>query len=351
MVTVRGLTPNPAYDHTLPEAMVNTQLYKTGGTPYRCVEARTEVGEGLSLPLSAINAMRREALDKLTALRRQPEKRTLGAFKPGLKYLTRKEPPLLTVQVTRAAQLTPELLALSPAAVYVPLWELVEQEDAVAPLLEAGVPLAAALPRVVGDHEARAVRDMLDKAAAMGVTGALVGNLGQLAMCRARGLALRGDFGLNAFNSQTLKTFKQMGLVSATLSFELNLAQIRDLSHCLDTELIVYGRLPLMLSENCLIKNRAGRCACENVNELTDRTGAVFPVLPTHGCHSVVYNARKLFLADRADDYRRLGLWAARLLFTTENPRECVQVAERYLGRGEYEPNGYTRGLYYRSVR
>ncbi|MDR3208219.1 MAG: U32 family peptidase, partial [Oscillospiraceae bacterium] len=348
--TVRGLVPNPAYDHTLPEAMVNTQLYKTGGTPYRCVEARTEVEEGLSLPLSAINAMRREALDKLTALRRQPEKRPLNEYKAGLKHLTRKEPPALTIQVSRAAQLSPDLLALSPALIYLPLWELTEHRDILAPLLDKGVPFGAALPRVVGDHETRAVKDMLDKAVSMGVTDALVGSLGQFAMCRARDMTLRGDFGLNAFNAQALKTLKQMGLTSATLSFELNLAQIRDMSLCLDTELIVYGRLPLMLSENCLVKNRAGRCVCENVNELTDRTAASFPVLPTYGCRNVVYNCRKLFLADRAEDYRRIGLWGVRLLFTTENPRECVQVAERYLERGSYEPNGYTRGLYYRSV-
>ena len=45
-----------------------------------------------------------------------------------------------------------------------------------------------------------------------------------------------------------------------------------------------------------------------------------------------------------------MGLWAQRLMFTTENPRECVQVAERYLNRGGWTPNEYTRGLYYRGV-
>ena len=51
-----------------------------------------------------------------------------------------------------------------------------------------------------------------------------------------------------------------------------------------------------------------------------------------------------------AADYRRIGLWAQRLLFTTENPRECVQVAQRYLEQGSWAPNEYTRGLYYRDV-
>ncbi len=350
-VTVHGLVPNPAFDHTLPEAMVNTQLYKTGGTPYLCVEARTQIDDGLSLPLSAINAMRRESLDALTEKRRRIVAVQTAPFKAGLKYLARKEPPALTVQVARASQITPELLALAPHLIYVPLWELATHKGTLSGYLRAGAPLVAVLPRVIGDHEGREVKAMLDEAASMGISEALVGNIGQFAMVRARKWKLRGDFGLNVFNSQALKTLKQAELISATLSFELNLAQVRDLSHCMDTELIVYGRLPLMLSENCLIKNRAGRCACDNLNELTDRTGSHFPVLREYKCRNVIYNAHKLFLADREESYRRVGLWAARLLFTTENPRECVQVLERYMGRGSYEPNGYTRGLYFRSVR
>ncbi len=68
------------------------------------------------------------------------------------------------------------------------------------------------------------------------------------------------------------------------------------------------------------------------------------------GCRNELLNSQKLFLADKAADYRRIGLWAQRLLFTTENPRECVQVAQRYLEQGSWAPNEYTRGLYYRDV-
>ena len=112
----------------------------------------------------------------------------------------------------------------------------------------------------------------------------------------------------------------------------------------------MYGRLPLMITESCLIKNRSGRCACQNSNVLTDRKGAQFPVVKAPGCRNEILNSKKLFLADKAGDYERLGLWGARLAFTTENPRECVTVAERYLGRGSWEPNEFTRGLYYRDV-
>ena len=147
-----------------------------------------------------------------------------------------------------------------------------------------------------------------------------------------------------------MKELKRLGLISATASFELKLAQIRDLSKAIPTELIAYGRLPLMITENCIIHNHSGQHTCSNVNLLTDRKGERFPVVQAYGCRNEILNSKKLFLADRTQDYGRLGLWAARLMFTTENAMECAQVLERYLGQGSYQPNEYTRGLYYRDV-
>jgi len=161
---------------------------------------------------------------------------------------------------------------------------------------------------------------------------------------------VRGDYGLGLYNSQTSKELKRMGLASATVSFEMKLPQIRDISKGLDTELIGYGRLPLMLTENCIIHNHSGQHTCANLNQLTDRKGERFPVVKAYGCRNEILNSKKLFLADKLDDLKRLGLWAVRLQFTTENAMECAQVLERYQGKGRYQPNEYTRGLYYRTV-
>ena len=65
---------------------------------------------------------------------------------------------------------------------------------------------------------------------------------------------------------------------------------------------------------------------------------------------NVLSHLKKCFLADKAADYQRLGLWAVRLMFTTEKPEQCVQVLERYRGQGRYKPADFTRGLYYRDV-
>ena len=140
-----------------------------------------------------------------------------------------------------------------------------------------------------------------------------------------------------------------MGFRSATASFELKLAQIRDLSKAIPLEAIVYGRLPLMITENCIIKNRSGQCACEGENTLTDRKGERFPVVKAPGCRSEILNSRKLFLADKPE-WKHAGLTYARLMFTTENPWECVQALERYMGKSDWAPSQYTRGLYYRGV-
>jgi len=118
----------------------------------------------------------------------------------------------------------------------------------------------------------------------------------------------------------------------------------------LDTELIAYGRLPLMVSDQCIMRESAGHCICHAPCQLSDRMGSLFPVVKEYGCRNVIYNAHKLYLADKKDDLYAAGLWALRLMFSTESARECVEVAKGYMGLSEYKPNVLTRGLYYRGV-
>ena len=208
----------------------------------------------------------------------------------------------------------------------------------------------AVLPRVITDNQANDIFEALQKLFDFGVNEALVGNLGHVFMARGAGMKLRGDFGLNSFNSRSLETLSEAGFLSATASFELRIAQIKAMAKPLDTEMIVYGRLPLMVSDQCIMHESAGRCTCQTPGQLSDRMGNVFPVVKEFGCRNVIYNAHKLYLADRKEDLYSAGLWGMRLLFTTESPRECVEVAKGYMGLSDYRPNVLTRGLYYRGV-
>ena len=130
--------------------------------------------------------------------------------------------------------------------------------DKVSLFTENGAVPVAVLPRVITDNELKGVYSALTKVFDLGVNEALVGNLGHAMLARQAGMKLRGDFGLNCFNSLTMEVLQQAGFISATASFELRLAQIKDLAKPMDTEMIIYGRLPLMVSDQCIIRHSAG---------------------------------------------------------------------------------------------
>ena len=350
VITAEGPVPEAARNRPLTKDDVAAQLSKTGGTPYLCKEAKVYVEDGLSLPLSSLNGLRRQVLDELSARRTALPKRRKAEFNPGVRYEGRRDAPVVTMSFSRADQVSRELLNLGPALVYLPVAEAAAHPETVELIQTHGIPVAVSLPRISWDNEKPQLKQDLDAVRTMGITDALVGTLGLIRPARDAGMNLRGDFGLGVYNSQTLKELKRLGFRSTTVSFESRLSQIRDLSKALDTEMIVYGRLPLMITENCIIESRFGHCGCSNTNALTDRTGARFPVVKAPGCRNEILNSKKLFLADKSEDYRRLGVWGARLQFTTENAVECVQVAERYFGKGSWSPADYTRGLYYREV-
>lgn len=340
---VSGPVPEPAGTRPLTAEDLSARLSKTGGTPYRCAGADVTVEPGLHLSAAAVNALRRDALEALSAARSAPPVRREYAPPPLPDMDCSGAEPRLTVSVAAAGQLTAELLAFRPARVCVPL----ELLAGLSSLPEAEAEYCAVLPRVWRDKDEDLLRRWLDRARALGVTGLLLGNLGHFPLARDGGWRLYGDYGLNVFNSRSLAFLREKGLESACLSFELRFSQMRDMKKILPAEAIVYGRLPLMITENCLIQN-AGSCRCERPNFLNDRTGAAFPLLPAFGHRTEVQNSRPLWLADRPE-WRRLGLRYARLRFTTESPEECARVCRDYLEHAA--PAGeFTRGLYQRGV-
>ena len=347
---VEGPVPEAARNVPLTREKVESQLQRTGGTPYACEKATAKVGEGLSLPLSALNDLRRRCLEELSQQRQELPQRRKEPFRPGVRYENPKQPPVFTASLRTAQQFSDELIRLKPALIYLPADEAAAHPELVRRCQQAEIALSVIMPRICTDRELPQLEQDLVALRNLGVNEALAGNLGSVRRAAQLGFQVRGDFGLGVYNSQTMKELKRLGLISATASFELKLAQIRDLSKTIPTEFVAYGRLPLMITENCIIHNHSARHTCGNVNLLTDRKGERFPVVKAWGCRNEIYNAKKLFLADKAADWQRLGLWAARLVFTTENAAECAQVLERYLSQGRYQPNDYTRGLYYRDV-
>ena len=179
-----------------------------------------------------------------------------------------------------------------------------------------------------------------------------MGNLGLLIAAREVGMTIHGDFGLNIYNSRALHFCRELELSSVCLSFEMTMPQIRDLSKAVPCELIVYGRLPLMVVEHCLMRNRTGQCTCHQGQlKLTDKTGAEFPVIKDgDSCRSVLLNGKKLYWLDRQEDLSKLGLWAVRLCLTTENAQETDRCLADFIQGTPLDPGNCTRGLYLRGL-
>ncbi|MBR4309366.1 MAG: U32 family peptidase [Oscillospiraceae bacterium] len=348
----QGAVPMVAEHRPLQQIELEVRLGKTGGTPYVCTEVRCILDHDIVVSAAEINRLRREVLVQLSALRGRVEKPELGKYAPPRHFAGSGAYPKLTVSVLKTEQITRQLRQLRPDLLYVPIGEILRNVEFYRNLRK-NQPIGAILPRVIrGFGEQTEIVSQLQKLSEVGVERVLVGNLGQISLVAEKGFEVAGDFGLNLFNSRAMAVAKSLGLASATASFEMTLPQIRDLSKPLPVELIAYGRLPLMLTENCLMRNRAGVCSCQHgKTKLIDRKGEEFRVVRDGDtCRSVILNGKKLYLLDRTTELSRLGLWALRLSFTTENPGEVDAVLSDWNGQARFDPGSYTRGLYLRGV-
>lgn len=356
-----GPVPEQAFHRELTSAVLQTQLHKTSGTPFICMGVKGTVEPGLTIPVSEFTEMRLELFAEILEQRKPITMRAEGEYTPSgfvsddiitdIKEPEPVAPAILTVSVARADQLSKELEELSPKLVYIPVTELDHESSILRSFIDnEEIKIAVSLPRVIHDNEKKNIAVMLERAEKLGVRDALVGNIGHVVFAKKHGMAVRGDFGFNVYNSEALYVLQKLGLKSATISFELRLAEIREMLKPIDTEVISYGRLPLMITENCIVRNSTNACTCDSFSGLVDEQGAVFPVEPEFGCRNILYSSKKLFMADKRRAISSLGVWAERLSFTTENAIECVTVLKRYMGLSDFKPPGFTRGMYFRSA-
>jgi putative protease len=339
-----GPEPADTPEHFLSEAEYNMRLRNHCAPPFFCKDAKSEIDGALAIPGADFARMKADVLAKLHQARVAPPERAPGHFNPGVHIYPRRDDPAVTVHLTRADQLTPDLAELMPERLYLPLDEIVKAPQRVRQAADKGVTAVAFLPRVITDDEQPGVAESLQKARALGLREAAVSHPCHIAVAANAGFAVRADFCVS--NSQTLRELRRMGALSALLSPALPLAAVRELSHVLDTELLIYGRLPLLLSEACLIRKNGNLCNCDGRTALVDKRGEYYPVVRESGHRSLLLGASKLWMVKKRA-WKRAGLWAARLFFTTENARECVQVTERHMGRGRYEPNRHDTGFYF----
>lgn len=313
-------------------------LKKTGGTPFDVKNISVNMPDGVIVPASRINAIRRQALENLLETRGKPPVRRW--IEP--KQLEKSKQNITDMQFIAMVRTIEQAQAVKNSGIrviYAPL-EVAAKAEGLIPVI----------PRVYRDDEQASIEKLLETCKNNGINSVMITNIGQVELARKLNLKIHGDFGLNVYNSSCMHVLNDLGIERQVLSFEARLAQLRDLQKPIDTILTVYGYLPLMVFENCAIRRKTGECTCKKQTcYLTDRQGKKFALLPAFGCRNELLNSQPLYIADKINECKQVGAKYAMLRFTIEDKQKCAEICS--LAQNNQSINSeFTRGLYYRGV-
>lgn len=360
-VSVTGDEPQNAQNAPFSEEYAEKILGKTGGTPFYPHKITSEVGEGLTLPSSALSAMKRDALDKLDSLRREPKAIAFDDSaengRPSIRRVFAEEKPRLRVIFHSAKQIPDGIEGVSMA--YIPLETDVETLAQVADKLR----LQKIIPAVEAPRGLFGAEKQIEKLAAQakahGIQDIMIHNVGLLPVMNKLGMNIHGGFGLNVFNSRSLDEYADMGICDSELSLELTLGQIAALGSAQPRGMIIRGRIPMMITRNCPAALSPKGCTGFSKNgmdgktcSITDRTGRELPVICRMGC-SEIFNPVMMSITENVagKSCDELSIDWVTMGFTTESREECATIIGGYLkGTTPREPN-ITSGLYLKGVQ
>ena len=344
-VSVTGPQAEIAENKPLSAERAAASLQKLGGTVFYAHKITCDIADGMTLPASALNAMRRDASEQLYRFRADNRPKSvfteqLPDLPPRRKKGTR---PVMRLQFASVEQMDEEVFSM-PYDMILPVEEILTHWNKLSELKEY---LIAAPSRALFDNEIDC-KMQLQKVFERGVTRMMVSNPAHLQMGKEIGFYCIGDSFLNCANSHSAAAWQDAGLDEITLSAECTFENADKIAASVPTGFIGYGHYPVMLMRNCPVKASLGCAKCRQRSKLTDRMGAVFPVI----CHDrrwfELTNGKPILLAERMQE--TTGYDFITLLFTGESAAECLAVIEQYENGTPPKNKNFTRGLYYRGV-
>lgn len=338
-VFAEGAVPQTAKSRPADEEFLRRQLDKLGDTIYTLGNISAEVDGTSMISAAAVNALRREAVEKMdealiaSAKPRYKQESFVPAPKSGRHY-----PEKMRVRVSNEEQLDAVPKYIEDIIIPIKLCVNIKEDK---------YRYIVALPRFTDDEEV--LKKRLGDVKQMGFTRILCTNLAHAKIGREMDFRLYGDFGLNIVNRYAAIAAAELGFEDITAGFEAKLADISAVCGTLPVGVIVYGRLPAMLTKNCPIRQAVGDCG-KCTGFLTDRTGRKFPVRcekDPSGSSCEVLNSDVLMMTDRLGE---ISADFAVLNFTDETGAETARIIECCRVQKKCLEKGFTRGLYYRGV-
>ncbi|MGI5839862.1 MAG: DUF3656 domain-containing U32 family peptidase [bacterium] len=318
------------------------QIDRLGNTPFSLEDLTVEIEGDVMVPLSEINAVRRDAVAKLTALRAEKGKpndgATVAARVQNYDYFSfphRKQPagkPRLAINVNTpekvgsAVQLGADIIYFGGDVFRPGGLTLTDYAQAMELCRENGREISFALPRITKERQPGEIRDRLAALVALRPDAFRAANLGVLSILRElTDIPIQTDYSLYAFNSAAIAFWREQGVRRVTLSPELTFEQIRALRipAGVEVECIIHGALTMMVSEYCLpgsliVGRREGHgCAAAPCRSgpyyLRDRLGVDFPVASDEDCRTHIFNSREHCLIEHLPLFIEAGIDCLRL--------------------------------------
>lgn len=313
VVEIGTVKSEKAHSAPLSRERLTAQLEKLGDSVFFAESSEVSIDDGIIVPISEINVVRRNAAEKLSVLRTEVNRQKPTEYIPEKRIKTSKEPYI--VAVCRNAVQTTAAANSGVKRIVAPK----EVLDAVKPECET----AELMPPI-------GTGNTLDSELAF---------VQNIAQCGERKI---GGHRLNITNSETVAAFS--GFDAVTLSPELNLKDIGEIASDVPLEVIAYGRLPLMLMRRC-----PAQCGGKGEMILRDRRGEEFPISCGDGCISELMNSKPIYMADKLSELKDAGVDGIQLWFYDETGDEVTDIIAKYKGeRDTTPPEDFTRGHFYR---
>ncbi len=332
-VSVTGDIPEKAINRPLTKEILKEQLEKLGSTPYFTQECAITLGEGLTVKISSLNAIRRQAVLLLDE-KRSKVQRSARDYITNLPSKVKKTTPKFWVRVEKAELLPQSLKGVG--AVILPI-ENVESLN-----LSEDILKIAELPKA--NLSGETLKKLLSRAKELGFSRALVQNTAQINAVKEAGLDSVAGMGLNIYSSYSCLTAEEMGFCEIVLSIEMTNSMINSANSTIPTVFFAYGRLPLMVTKNCPV-SFSGCKNCNKDRKITDRKGVSFPVRCRFS-YSEIYGDRPVWLGDKLSG---VNADAALLYFTDESKERTERVLNMYR-KGMGSDTSFTRGMFIRGV-
>jgi len=379
-VTISAGIVNPAMTKPVSKSSIAEQLIKLGGTIFEAKEVDFEFDKNIFIPVSELNSIRRQAVEKLEKMRVGKWKRQCG--EPKISFGSREfesRRPILAVNTSSiesfkaAVDNGAEVVYMGEEAVEDNRFkknkpqintdkrrfiDLADYVPTIKYAHEKGVKVFISIPRILKDLDeffsTQLQQDLFDA-----VDGFLVGNIGVLHHHRTiANKPIIIDYPLNVFNRLSMDFFMDFS-DRVTLSPELTLKEIEELASCGPAECIIHGFFPLMVSEHDLV---GGLFSGKRPDKLflKDEKGYEFPVITDTHNRTYIMNSRELCMLDYVPDIVKASVSCLRIEARTYDPEMTGKITRDYREAIDDAVSGtksekrctgaYTNGHYFRGV-